>query len=59
MDQHAPSSKLLMALYVWHKEWAKIARAVIKQRDLPIRLGLAKRKARSGNGGTGGAGGTG
>jgi hypothetical protein len=33
-----------LALYAWHAEWSAIARTVIKQRGLLIRMGLATRR---------------
>src|SRR5512132_2362084 len=35
----------LTALYVWYREWSKMARAVISKRAYLISLGLAKRKS--------------
>jgi hypothetical protein len=35
----------LLAVYFWHREWAKTARAVITKRAYLISLGLAKRKS--------------
>jgi hypothetical protein len=35
----------LLAVYLWHREWSKTARAVITKRAYLISLGLAKRKS--------------
>lgn len=40
----------LLKLHAWYREWSETARSVITRRDYLIRLGLAKRKGRKGEG---------
>ena len=40
----------LLKLHAWYREWSETARSVITRRDYLIRLGLAKRKGRRGEG---------